>query len=66
MMKAHIKQHRLFAVFVPAFVFACTAVGGYSFARSQSFDAIFNSFSSRELSMASIRFLHSLPLFLDG
>lgn len=45
-MKAHIKQHRLFAVFVPAFVFACTAVGGYSFARSQSFDAIFNSFSS--------------------
>lgn len=46
MMKAHIKQHRLFAVFVPAFVFACTAVGGYSFARSQSFDAIFNSFSS--------------------
>lgn len=27
---------------------------------------IFNSFSSRALSMASIRFLHSLPLFLDG
>ena len=27
---------------------------------------IFNSFSSREPSMASIRFLHSLPLFLDG
>ncbi len=26
----------------------------------------FNSFSSRALSMASIRFLHSLPLFLDG
>ena len=27
---------------------------------------IFNSFSSRALSRASIRFLHSLPLFLDG
>ena len=27
---------------------------------------IFNSFSSREPSMASIRFLHSLPPFLDG
>ena len=27
---------------------------------------IFSSFSSRALSMASIRFLHSLPLFLDG
>ena len=27
---------------------------------------IFSSFSSREPSMASIRFLHSLPLFLDG
>ena len=27
---------------------------------------IFNSFSSRALSMVSIRFLHSLPLFLDG
>ena len=27
---------------------------------------IFNSFSSRALSIASMRFLHSLPLFLDG
>ena len=27
---------------------------------------IFNSFSSSEFSIASIRFLHSLPLFLDG
>ena len=27
---------------------------------------IFSSFSSRALSMASVRFLHSLPLFLDG
>ena len=27
---------------------------------------IFNSFSSSEFSMTSIRFLHSLPLFFDG
>ena len=27
---------------------------------------IFSSFSSKEFSMASIRFLHLLPLFLDG
>ena len=27
---------------------------------------IFSSFSSKALSIASIRFLHSLPLFLDG
>ena len=27
---------------------------------------IFSSFSSKAFSMASIRFLHSLPLFLDG
>ena len=46
-----------------------------SYASSVSFAAfiawivastIFSSFSSRAFSMASIHFLHSLPLFLDG
>ena len=54
MMKAHIKQHRLFTVLVPAFVFACTTVGGYSFARSQSFDALFNSLSSIILAVCAL------------
>ena len=51
--------------------------GGYAFfyVSSVSFDAfiawivastIFNSLSSKAFNMASIRFLHSLPLFWDG
>ena len=51
--------------------------GGYAFfyVSSISFDAfiawivastIFNSLSSKAFNMASIRFLHSLPLFWDG
>ena len=62
----------------PAFLkYPVSPHGGYAFfyVSSVSFDAfiawivastIFNSLSSKAFNMASIRFLHSLPLFWDG